>query len=398
MIGKASEYKELRRKTKMNKRINTTIVRGLALIAFFSILLIEIRAEALDPKLLWKKEFKQEIESVDLATESGDVILSLGKREIIIYDRTGNKRFHWGPRIDRMAGGVGISKDGKYFVFYSGYKEIYADKKKVPRWSDDRIHFYNRQTKKEIWNIRSPESVPLISSDGSSIVIFHWSGGGFEMLNFEGKKIFEYRQNIWDLALSPDGNYLVATGDFAGKPLMLFKKDGTKLWEKGRHKRIASISEGASYISTYPYSLGLSYTADPQNTHKGIIYDRGGNIIMVGFGILSGDGSKVSAYAPDKVYIISLPNKITIKEIPIQVYLPDVDNPFFAAFSYNGRYLVLRNGDFILVFDLIEDKKWETNIMGLGTFPTIKLSKDGRYLLVFPEGNGSKKIYYYQLY
>lgn len=355
-----------------------------------------VEAEALQPKLLWEKEFKQEIDFIDLATESGDVILSLGKREIILYDKNGNKRFHWGPRIDRRTGGVGISKDGKYFVFSSGYTEAYTYKKNVPGWIDDRIHFYSRQTKKELWSTKSPEGYPLISPDGSYMVIFYWAGGGFDVLNNKGEKKFEYPQPVWDLALSPDGQCIVATEDVAGKQLMLFKKDGTKLWERGRHRRIASISEGASYIATYPYSLGLSYTADPQSTHEGIIYDREGKIILVGFGILSGDGSKVCVYAPDKISIISLPNKLTIKEIPIQVNLPKVGNPFFATFSHDGRYLVLRSGDFISVFDLIADKNWETTIIGLGTFPTIKLTRDGRYLMVFPEG--VKKIQYYKVY
>lgn len=101
----------------------------LALIIF--VLGWAMKAQALEPTLKWKKEFKYEIGSVDLAIETGDVILDLNGREIILFDKQGNKRFHWGPRVDRNVGNVGISKDGRYFVFASGYTEEYAFRKNL---------------------------------------------------------------------------------------------------------------------------------------------------------------------------------------------------------------------------------------------------------------------------
>ena len=359
-----------------------------------------MRAEALEPTLKWKKEFKYKVRNVDLATETGDVILSLENGgEIVLFDKDGNERFHWGPRIDRRAGGAGISKDGRYFVFYSGYTGTYADRKKVPGWSDDRIHFYNRQTKKELWNYKSLESVPLISPDGSLVISY--SIYGFKILNFDGRKTFEYHPNTLELGsvvFSPDSNFSAVTG-FPRGPLILFKRDGTKLWEKGRHSLIASISEGASYISTYPYSLGLSYTADPENTHKGTVYDRNGNKVLEGFGILSGNGSRIAMYSPDKITIIGLPNKQIMKEIPVQVGLPNVSNPFFAVFSYDGGYLVARRGNSVLVFDLVGDVSKEITLTQLGKFPEVQLTRESKYLLIHPTERGYERlVYYYQLY
>jgi WD40 repeat protein len=295
---------------------------------------------------------------------------------------------------------VQISKDGKYFVFSSGYKEKYAEKKKLPRWTDDRIYFFSAQTKKELWNVKSPEGVPLISPDGLSVIVYRESGG-FDIFNFEGKKIFEYRHKIWagtSLVFSPDSNYFAVVGSY-NQPLILFKRDGTKLWEKGHHNIIASISEGASYISTYPYFLGPSYVADPQNSHKGILYDKNGNKILEGLGVVSGDGTKIAMYSSDKITIISLPDKVILKEIPIQINLPDIDNPLFAVFSYDGRYLVFKSEDSILIFDLVDDIRKEITISGLGKFPKILLTKDGKYLVVHPrDWQPRKSIYYYQLY
>ena len=327
-----------------------------------------MQVEALEPTLKWKKEFKYEVKNVDLATETGDVILSLENGgQIILFDKDGNERFHWGPRIDRVAGAAHISKDGKYFVFYSGCTEIYAEKKKVPGWSDDRVHFYSRQTKKELWNTKN--GIPYIFPDGLSLITEY---GRFSIFNAEGRKIFTNNSSldIPSFKISPGSNYFALVRG-SMQPLTLFRRDGTKLWETGRHDSVASISEGASYISTWPYSLGLSYTADSENTHKGTVYDRNGNKVLEGFGILSGDGSKIAMYSPDKITIIGLPNKLVIKEISVQVNLPAVSDPFFALFSFNGRYLVSRKGSSILVSDLVGDTSKEITIPELGTFPKI---------------------------
>lgn len=359
-----------------------------------------MKAEALEPTLKWKKEFKHRVKNVDLATETGDVILSLENGgEIILFDKDGNERFHWGPRIDRRAGGAGISKDGKYFVFYSGYTGTYADKKKVPGWSDDRIHFYNRQTKKEIWNYDSPEGTPLISPDGSSVI--NNSMNGFDILNIDGRKTFEYRTNIWQFAslgFSPDSNYL-AVIESLRRPLILFRRDGTRLWEKGHHDNIASMSEGASYISTRPYVLGPSDTADSQNYHKGTVYDRNGNKVLEGFGILAGNGSRIAMYSPDKITIIGLPDKQVLKEIPVQVNLPKVSNTFFALFSYDGRYLVARKGNSVLVIDSVGNISKEITVPPLGRFPGVHVTRDGKYLLIHSRESGYERaMYCYQLY
>ena len=384
---------------------NDKLLDASVLVSLISALIIcvlgwVIRAEALEPTLKWKKEFKYKVKNVDLATETGDVILSLENGgEIILFDKDGNERFHWGPRIDRRAGGARISKDGRYFVFYSGYTGTYADKKKVPDWSDDRIHFYNRQTKKELWNYKSPEGVPLISPDGS-YVINYLMNDGFEVFNIEGRKTFEYRVTIFEFGsifFSPDSNFIAVIRTIE-QPLMLFKKDGTKVWERGRHNDIASISEGASYISTRPFVLAYD-PPDPQNSHKGIVYDRNGNKILEGFGILSGDGSKIATHSPNKITIISLPDKSVIKEIPVQVNLPKVSNTFFAVFSYDGRYLLARKGNSVLVFDLVGDISKEITAPTLGRSPEVHLTRDGKHLLIHSRESGYERtVYCYQLY
>jgi hypothetical protein len=120
----------------MRSNVEKITMAALVLISVF-VNLVTI-AEALDVKLLWKKDFNYKVKRIDLATGSGDVIVVLqGKergvgKEVILYDRGGNERFHWGPRMDRRVGwSATISKDGKYFAFTTGYTEEYAEKKKV---------------------------------------------------------------------------------------------------------------------------------------------------------------------------------------------------------------------------------------------------------------------------
>jgi len=379
----------------MNGNIKKILVAALILIGVFANWVTF--AEALDVKLLWKKEFKHGINALDLATETGDVLISLNKKEIILFDKSGNERFHWGPRIDRACGVVSISKDGKYFVFTSGYTERFAEVKKLPWWSDDRIHFIEDKTKKEIWNFKSPESIPSIFPDGTSTIIY--DNRGFDIFNIQGRKTFEYHQGTWGLSsfcISPDSNYFAVVQD-SRQPIMLFQKNGVKLWEQGRYNRVSSISDGASYLSTFPYYLGPSDPPDPEKLHEGIIYDKNGNIVLKGFGFLSGDGRKIAVYSPEKITVVSLPSEIILKEIPIQIRLPKISNPIFVIFSHDGRYLVLKNAETIFVLDLEEDKRWDTAISGLGDLPKILITRNGKYLLVLPEV-GNKSLYFYQLY
>jgi WD40 repeat protein len=270
------------------------------------------------------KEFKYKVKHMDLATGSGDVVVVLkGKegvgKEVILFDKGGNERFHWGPRMDRRVGWSGtISNDGKYFAFTTGYTEEYAKKKNLAVIWGEMLHFYNRQTKKELWKINIGEESPIIFPDGSSVIIYGYENSNFEIYNQQGKSILQLRQEggISDIKISPDSNYfaLVRDDDCA---LLLYSRDGTKLWEKKCHKNgIASISGSASYISTFPFSTDEYFESNPQ---KGTVYNKSGNKVMEGFGVLSGNAGKIAMLYPDKVSVLSWPDKKMVKEIIIDM-------------------------------------------------------------------------------
>jgi hypothetical protein len=381
----------------MKTNINIKAIFIILVLAVFCLSALALtKAEALEPKLLWEKEFKSsQNNKVDIARESGHVIVSDGKKEVILYDREGNELFHWGPRIDRHCGGVRISDDGKYFTFYSGYTMQYAEEKRIHSRSDDRIHFYSSETKKELWSTQSSESMPVgILPEGSGVVT---SGPFMDILNSTGSVVFRHTEQwVYGVVLSPDGNYIAVVQDSL-RPLKLFKRDGTLLWERGLHSGIVSISDDASYITTEPYLIHSGYPLDKQQSiHRGVVYDRDGNIIMEGYGIVSGNGKRVLMHKPDGIVIYSLPEKKLIKELPGKIELPKRFGSFFAEFSYDGNYLAIRDGDSIHVHDLGKDEKEEISVPGMGKNLFASLSIDGKYLLVAP--SVTDKILFYQLY
>ena len=385
-----------------NGKTTKIIFAALVLFGFVLALSVSASAQSLDPKLLWRKEFKWKINSLDLATESGDVILSLVSGEIILLNKNGKERFHWGPRVDRGGGAVSISKDGKYFGFGTGYTEKYAYQKDIDWSADDRIHFYNGQTKKELWNKRN-EGTPLIFPDGKSLISKGFSGGSFYIFGADGKQIYSYGEalGIPSFEISPDSNYFAFVKDDM-QPLILFKRDGTKIWERGRHDSVASISEGASYISTSPYLLVDSYSADAQESHKGLVYDKSGNIVMKGFGIVTGDGSKIAMLFPEKISILSLPDGKIIKEIIAhmsEIFLVSwVSN---ILFSYDGRYIIIKSKTSMSVYDLLENiyREIPISVSELGKYPRFRATRNGQFLLISPDSPRNKSgLYYYQLY
>ncbi len=392
----------------MKSNINKTVIAFLILIGVL-VNWVTI-AEALDVKLLWKKEFRYKVKSIDFATSSGDVLVALkGKdegvgKELILFDKGGNERFHWGPRMDRMVGSPTISKDGKYFAFISGYTEDYASKKGVHPSSDERFHFYDRQTKKELWNIRvSDEAQPRIFPDGSFLIIYGYTSGMFSIHNQQGKVVFEQDQQtggIESLEISPDSSHFAFVKENNGL-LILYKRDGTKLWEKGRHREgIASITDGASYISANPYFLGPSSTPDSINSQNGTVYDKNGNKVMEGLGVLSGNGSRIAMFYPDKVTVLNWPGKSMVKEIMIDMgELFETSTKSHTRFSYEGKYLFLKSGISIKVYDLLGNTNAEIKIPEMVRYPGIYITEDGRYLLINPLGfEATRILHFYQVY
>ena len=372
----------------MNQSRSTRKTIFLFFVFFALILSIAAKAQALEPKLLWEKKLPFKIYDLKMAAESGDVILSSkDARQIILYDKNGNKRFHWGPRVDRAPFGIDISADGSKIIYNTSWTAEYMEAKKLSFAGpfDSRIHYSTRKGK-ELWN-KKIEGGSYLSPDGTIIAVGPIGGEGknLTLLDSTGKILWKYIYEIGgasDVIFSPDS---IDIGLCDEGVLRLLDRYGNLLFEKAQCQGIISISEGGSYISTNPYY-------ELERSHKGRVYDKTGNIFFEGVGFVSANGQRLVLSLDAKTVIYSLPDKTILKEYPIQ--------GSETAVSADGRFIVVMgkrtdtaSANNIFIIDMQENGIWETYVIGS---PKIFLTKDGKYLLIriYQEN----KLVYYQLY
>jgi hypothetical protein len=121
---------------------------------------------------------------------------------------------------------------------------------------------------------------------------------------------------------------------------------------------------------------------------------------MEGLGVLSGNGSRIAMFHPEKVTVLNWPGKNLVKEIMIDMReLFKTSTKSHARFSYDGSYLFLKSGISIWIYDLLGNTSVEIKIPEMVKYPQIYITGDGRYLLINPQGPEATKIlYFYQIY
>lgn len=384
----------------MNRHINVTMLMGLVLTVFISAFIPTAKAEALEPKLLWEKTLPFKIYDVKMAAESGDVILSSKEaRQIILYDKNGNERFHWGPRIDRRPHKVSISADGKYFIYASSWTESYKNKKQKKDW-DERLHYLARSGK-ELWSKQTPPDTRAALSPDAKYIAFAGvpgEGSGVELWDSSGGKLWVYSSSsgIEDLKFSADSKYLAANW---GGAIKLFDLSGNSVLQEKGGIVITSVANDAQYIAT---------TEAPEETGVRLL-DKQGNIILQGspddLTLVSSNGAKGILCDKGGVKVYNLPDKTLINTYPYKI---ESRQTYFypAAISSSGRYLTLAGSKIsasssnnIFIIDLVENKTWETFINNPSRVE-IGLSNDGKYFLILNQsttGSGSL-LYYYRIF
>jgi len=330
-------------------------------------------AEALEPRLLWEKKLPFKTDDIRMATRSGDIILySQEARQIILYDKSGNKRFHWGPRIDRQPMGVSISYDGDIISFVTAWTEDYIEKKKIDTaklgW-DKRVHYVTRNGK-ELWN-RQISGTTYLSPNGKMVAIGPSAGEGKDLtlLDSQGKISWKYTsREAQNIAFSPDSDYISFLNEGG---LNLLDKTGRVLWTRDEVK--GSLTEGANSIIT-----------DKR------VYDKQGNVILEMNDVISFDGSKLTVIYPDKVQVLSWPDKTVLREYSF-ITRGGVD------VSYNDRILAVSGKvstslSNLFVFDTATNTSWDTRMEPNFYF---FLSYYGNYLLVV--STNSNKLLFYEI-
>jgi len=369
----------------MKTNIRKAMVLWVALIGLILLLPFNSHAQTLQPRLLWEKKLPFTPDEIKMASISGDVLVwSQDARQIILYDKNGNKVFHWGPRVDRQPMGVDISDDGSVIIYETSFTESYIDQKKpAGDWDwDGRIHYSTRKGK-ELWNKKIWGSATL-SPDGK-MVVNHPSvvaTGDLYVYDSQGKLLWTFETSHVDaLSFSPDSQYL---GFYSSSGIQsksdgyyFMDKSGNVLWVK------ADVFSQRSTLSDMAKYVFINTKVGPNEVGK--VYDKQGNLVFEGDVYLSGDGNRLFVRYPNKMVLMSLPDKSVIKEYP----------SWRGFMSHDGRFLVTRgviNRDNTLVIDTLQQV--ESEIL-TGKHTNFMSTKDARYMAVVVDGN---KILYYQLY
>lgn len=331
-------------------------------------------SSALEPKLLWKKEIPSELYGLSFARKSGDVIFiheyKGSRNQITILNKDGQTVWQWGPDLERVAGWVSISDDGRYFVYHTDFpRETDAPMKPF-------IHYYDR-SQGEIWRKELP-GYPTISPDGKYIFVNSgWEGAIAYFLDSKGNIIWKKRDVGPDFGkFSPDGGFLKTR-------YYLFDKKGNIILDKDFPGTIRSISLNADYLAFEGRGSAV-IVRDKDGTiigsgADGGIFDKRGNIILGGKARVSEDGTIGVIYRSDKTEIYKLPEKTLIKEYPIRKVLGA------SSLSYNGNVIVIieRTGKGspikLFIIDLSKNELFE-GILDKGA--DLEVSKDGKYFLL----------------
>lgn len=394
----------------MKKNICKVMLFGIVLIGL--VLSLPVKAEALSPKLMWQKKLNFEVTELAFAKQTGDVILS-GKdaRQIILLDKDGNERFHWGPRVDRDTDEVGITTDGKYFFYTSRWTEDFI-KKMNKKSNDTRLHYVQRNGK-ELWSkpVDKPWMTTHLSPDGKYIAFagIVSEGSGLELWDTQTwNKTFRYdvigRDNYSlpanDFVFSPDSRYMVA--DFEGHIKLIDLAGKVMFSTRVGAMVITSVAKDANYIAT----------GETGRKYGSTILDKQGAVVLQGkfkdYTLVSEDGNIGVVWGEDGIKAYSLPDKKLIGTFPIRrrdgqdLYIP-------IAISANGRTLVATgsrinsssiDGKNLFIIDTLENTIWEDSIPS-PQFQSTYLTTDGKYLLFISGGASAgikSNLLFYQVY
>jgi hypothetical protein len=117
---------------------------------------------------------------------------------------------------------------------------------------------------------------------------------------------------------------------------------------------------------------------------------------MEGFGVLAPNGSKIAMLYPDKVSVLSWPDKTMVKEIIIDMRETfETSSSSNTGFSDDGRYLFIKSHTSIMAYDLVNNTSKEIKIPDMVDHTPFFYTEDGKYLLINPYGTEETKKYFF---
>ena len=327
-------------------------------------------------KLLKEVNIPFQYEEWDYAYHSGHLILGdEDHKRIILYDKSGNIKWQWGPDLKRYGYNPSISSDGRIFIFQT-CKEL---------WEDERIHYY--RDRKEIWN-KEIGGDPTLSPDGNLIaVIANMETGdeGITLYNSQGIKLWNKHRDIeWQnerIGFSYN-NFILANKINLDTAFYIFDKEGNIVFS--RKYAWGGISAGGKYIRLRRSLRSIKEQDIPENElPKEGLYDIEGNFLMKDYGIFSKDGTSMLISDGVKIKIVGFPSQNVLKEYPI-----DLEG---LRMSGNERLIFGYKRGVFHIIDTKTDKISKYEIKG----KMWHISYDGTSLL--SKSSNENKIYFYKL-
>ncbi|MCJ7663573.1 MAG: hypothetical protein MUO24_04965 [Desulfobacterales bacterium] len=370
---------------------------------------IEAGLKPFEPKLLWEKKFKEQISQVDLAKDSGEIVVSTKASDkdmtnsIYLLDK--NRRVLWKQghieKIHRPWNGH-ISDDGQTITYdmidFTTYFTVvfYVDRNNKERWHKA-YPGASYLSPDGTWVVLVPSggtgNAVVILNDKGEVVLrkeYYWAGNAYVRFSENSKyvAIMEHRtvydQNIYWIF------------DRNGKLVLEFKK------ENGNGVNAFATS---GLISIKTLIGGDISTINGEN----IIHGNGTSISGNGKRAIRVEASEVAT----KIEIIEMPSLKKVKSYNLSI-------PFYPGspalrISFEGRYIMLGPDETtsreIFVLDTAKDAFWKTKLIVPSEEIVIKLSpycqfsqgvfftKDEKYMVVHViNENVEHALRYYQLH
>jgi hypothetical protein len=379
----------------MRIRPKTIYFFGIAIGFLLVLLIISQHSSAFEPKLLWKKEIPSEVSNISFAKGSGDIIFIHGeKRRLSILEKNGNNVWQWGPLVGKFVNPpVGLSEDGKYFVFSLASEE------------NEFVHYCERSGK-EIWRYEH-HGFPVISPNGKNVFIANPPTMGGESILLDSNAKILWKKDIGEIEnamFTPENNYIAYLKGVFVTDVYLFSISD-KIHKKIGSGYITSISDNGSYIgievaNLYKYEiLGISAPREG-------IYNKEGILLLEGKNTISENGKIVISHFENKIEIKHFPDGAKIKEYPIQRW----KYPEFLKYcrltnvSVDGKYAAIfgkrtdkNSTSNLFLIDTQEGSLWEETIehADKNDFISLFLTSDGKFLFVGVSEKGKSTFYYY---
>lgn len=351
---------------------------GAIFIGIFLILLSILQfSSPSELKLLKEVNIPFQYEEWDYTDHSGHLILGdEDHKRIILYDKSGNIRWQWGPDLERYGYNPSISSDGRIFIFQT-CKE-YTE--------DERIHYY--RDRKEIWN-KEIGGIPTLSSDGNLIAVvagFDTGDEGITLYNSKGIKLWNKHRDIeWKnerIGFSYDSNFIQANKINLHTAFYVFDKEGNIVFS--RKYAWGEIFADGKYILLDRSLRSIKEQEIPENElPKEGLYDIEGNFLMKDYGIFSEDGTSMLISDGAKIKVVEFPSQNVLKEYSI-----DLEELWWSG---NERLIFGYKGDVLHLIDTETDKISKYEIKGKMWY----ISYDGTSLL--SKSSNENKIYFYKL-